>query len=121
MQGYRLPLVVEDRGPGRTWRCIRLIVEKVFQLVYYLVFSQRQLLGLAVRVLDDVDVLADDSLTLFLNQAVPAELEDATVAGIVADCHETVVEVPVGEKEGFRVRGRRSPGSRAGPLYRSGS
>ena len=101
VQGYRLPLVVEDRGPGRAWRRIRLIVQKVLQLVNYLVFSQCQLLGFAVRVLDDVNVLADDCLALFLNQAVPAELEDATVVGIVADCYKTVVEVSVGEKEGF--------------------
>src|SRR5215208_2116093 len=103
VQGDHLPLVVEDGGPARSWRRVRLVAQEIFQLVDDLVLPQGQLLGLAVGVLDDVDVLAHNSFALFLDQAVPTELAKGgtAVEGALRYSHQAVVQTGVGEEKGL--------------------
>src|SRR5215208_292261 len=103
VQGDHLPLVVEDGGPARSWRRVRLVAQEIFQLVDDLVLPQGQLLGLAVGVLDDVDVLAHNSFALFLDQAVPTELAKGgtAVEGTLRYGHQAVVQPGVGEEKGL--------------------
>jgi hypothetical protein len=86
-------------------------VEEVLEQVDELVLSHRELLRLPVRVLHDVQQLAQDRLALHFDEAVPGHaVELGARRAPRLDRNQRVVELAVGEEEGVGVepeRGRR--------------
>lgn len=100
----QFPLVVEDWRAGRSRRRIGLVMEEVGQHITDLVFVQRDLLRISIRMLDDVNALALDHLSQIRVEPHPAE------AGAIrsalrdrGDRDNCVIEVTIGGEEGIRV------------------
>ena len=99
-----VPLVGEDRGARRPRRGVGLVVDEVVEEVDDLVLAQRELLGLAVGVLDDVDELAEDDLALPRDEGQPAEARQlGAVPAALLDRDHGEVQVVVGQEQAVRV------------------
>ena len=98
--------------PGRARRGVGLVVEEVLEQVDELVLAQRQLLRLAVRVLDDVDDSPMSTLPSSSIRAVPAELPELAPPASLGDRDQRVVEVRVGDEEGAGSRSNETDGKR---------
>ncbi len=105
MQRDDFPLVVEDRRTRGPLTGVGLVVQEPLQHVDDLVLAERDLLGLASRVLDDVDELPYDGLALRLTEDQPAERRQR-LALRTAWGHrdEGVVQRPVGDEAPERLQ-----------------
>lgn len=59
MQCDQFPLVGEDWRPGRSRLCVCPIMQEVGKDIDHLIVADRNLFGLPVRVLNDVDEFVD--------------------------------------------------------------
>ncbi len=109
VEGDHVPGVVEHGRPGRALFGIgrvmrepvgaRLLVREVDQAVV----ADHHLLHLAVRVLDDVDRVADEDLSLFLDERRVAERAQTGSAVGILDRDQREIEIAVAQEKAVGV------------------